>query len=286
MDTNKINTFLVVAREKSLTKAADLLYITPAAVKKQIDALEDEVHVKLFNRTSSGCMLTDAGEVFKEGAEQIKVMMQNTIIETQQAEKQRYTECKVGYSVRLNYYFLTDLISSFSSSHPNNHLHFNRMKKSELILNLTKGLIDCFFYINPDINDFPDLQYTILGTTTIHAVVQKHHPLAEKNIINIEDLKPYHVYVSSVIGNALKNDMKAVNGSLMTIIENTDRDHIISDLQRNSVILYPCATDHDVSIPFVYRPLMIALYYKNSNPIIEYLAKLTKSQLQINPRIM
>ena len=58
----QLETFLCVAECKSFNKAAQMLYISPPAVIKQINLLEDKLGLQLFVRTHRGLELTDAGK--------------------------------------------------------------------------------------------------------------------------------------------------------------------------------------------------------------------------------
>ncbi len=58
----QLETFIKVADAGSFNKSAEKLYITPTAVIKQINLLEAELDVKLFERTHRGLTLTKAGK--------------------------------------------------------------------------------------------------------------------------------------------------------------------------------------------------------------------------------
>ena len=60
----QLDTFLKVADSGSFTKAAETLYISPTAIIKQINILEDRIGIKLFIRTHRGLKLTEAGKSF------------------------------------------------------------------------------------------------------------------------------------------------------------------------------------------------------------------------------
>ena len=62
MYNQQLETFIVVADMGSFNKAAEALYITPPAVTKQINLLEKDLGLKLFNRTHRGLALTEAGK--------------------------------------------------------------------------------------------------------------------------------------------------------------------------------------------------------------------------------
>lgn len=59
----QLETFLRVAEAGSFHRAAEQMYITPTAVIKQINLLEDSLEVRLFERTHRGLALTAAGPV-------------------------------------------------------------------------------------------------------------------------------------------------------------------------------------------------------------------------------
>ena len=64
----QLATFISVAENGSFTKAADALYISPTAVMKQINTLEERLGITLFARTNHGLQLTEAGETFLQDA--------------------------------------------------------------------------------------------------------------------------------------------------------------------------------------------------------------------------
>ena len=64
MSLDQIKTFVVVAEEGSVRKAADKLHISQPPLSRQIARLEDELGHKLFTRQPRGMALSDAGAVF------------------------------------------------------------------------------------------------------------------------------------------------------------------------------------------------------------------------------
>lgn len=71
VNLNQLRAFFLAAREKSITKAAQSLYVTQPAVTMQIKALEADLEVKLFTRHGKSVDLTDGGRVLFGYAEQI-----------------------------------------------------------------------------------------------------------------------------------------------------------------------------------------------------------------------
>jgi DNA-binding transcriptional LysR family regulator len=69
MELYQLRTFLVVAAERSVTRAARRLLATPPSVSGHIKALEDEWNVPLFRRTAGGMEITEKGEELRVKAE-------------------------------------------------------------------------------------------------------------------------------------------------------------------------------------------------------------------------
>ena len=68
MDLAELQTFLTVASERSFSRAAVKLHRTQPAVSQAIRRLEEEVDERLFDRTSKGGRLTEAGRILKDSA--------------------------------------------------------------------------------------------------------------------------------------------------------------------------------------------------------------------------
>ena len=88
----QLETFIVVADEGSFSKAAEKLYISPTAIIKQINSLEDSLGIILFNRTHRGIILTKAGESIYHDAKYIIQYTKDSIERAKQAEgKHKYS---------------------------------------------------------------------------------------------------------------------------------------------------------------------------------------------------
>ncbi|EGL7120380.1 LysR family transcriptional regulator [Salmonella enterica] len=68
MDLNQLKTFVTVAETASLTRAANLLFLSQPAVSAHIKSLETEFNVRLFKRTPRGMELTSSGLIMRDEA--------------------------------------------------------------------------------------------------------------------------------------------------------------------------------------------------------------------------
>ncbi len=71
MDTHLIEHIIKIAEEKSITKAAEKLYLTQSALNQQLLKLERELGIPLFRRAKTEMIPTRAGEIYLKGAREI-----------------------------------------------------------------------------------------------------------------------------------------------------------------------------------------------------------------------
>lgn len=71
MEIRVLRYFVTIAREGSITRAADFLHVTQPTLSRQLKDLEQELGKKLFTRSSHSIMLTDEGMLLRNRAEEI-----------------------------------------------------------------------------------------------------------------------------------------------------------------------------------------------------------------------
>jgi len=71
MDWDKLKIFHTVAEPSSFTKASKILNLSQSAISRQIQALEGDLKVQLFERHARGLVLTENGEYLYKSAHEI-----------------------------------------------------------------------------------------------------------------------------------------------------------------------------------------------------------------------
>ena len=114
-----LSTFISVAESGSFTKAAEALFITPPAVMKQINSLEERLGITLFDRTNHGLQLTDAGKSFFQDAKYI-IDYSNRAIENAKDidNKDKQQSIRIGTSIMTPAKFLLDIWSEIQKFNP------------------------------------------------------------------------------------------------------------------------------------------------------------------------
>lgn len=119
MFDGRLETFVKVAQSGSFTKAAEELYLTPTAVMKQINALEKDLRVALFDRTNHGLHLTGAGEAFLSDARYLLEYLSRARERVREIyENENRKSIRIGTSVMTPANFILDVWSEIQSRMP------------------------------------------------------------------------------------------------------------------------------------------------------------------------
>ena len=123
MELLQMKYFLAVAREESISRAADFLYITQPSLTRQIQSMEKEVGQPLFVRGGKKMRLTEAGLLLKKRAEEILALYEKTeseLIHPQQSVSGNvYLGGGESHAMRL----LLDIANEMRTQYPNIKLH-------------------------------------------------------------------------------------------------------------------------------------------------------------------
>ncbi len=187
-----LDTFIAVADCKSFTKAADKLYISPTAVMKQMNTLENHLNLKLIERSPSGVSLTPAGEMIYRDAEFIIDYSKKSIAAAQNMAHAHDATFCVGISLLNPAKPFMDLWYRINQSFPDYKLHLVPFEDNhEGILSEIKKLGEKFDFLIGvcDSKMWLSLcQFMPLGRYKKMVAVSREHRLASKKLINIEDL--------------------------------------------------------------------------------------------------
>ena len=119
MYNSQLTTFISVVENGSFTKAADALFITPTAVMKQINTLEERLGITLFDRTNHGLQLTEAGKSFLQDAKYIIDYSDRAIEKAREIDnKDKVQSIRIGTSIMTPAKFLLDIWTEIQKFNP------------------------------------------------------------------------------------------------------------------------------------------------------------------------
>lgn len=118
MDIRVLSYFLVVAKEENITRAAQLLHITQPTLSRQLMQLEEELGVKLFQRSNHSIYLTSEGLLFKRRAQELVNLAEKAKSELSQTEDILTGVIAIGCGESQSMNELSEMISTFLEQHP------------------------------------------------------------------------------------------------------------------------------------------------------------------------
>ena len=130
LENFRLKVFRAVAEHLSFRKAGEALYLTQPAVTLQIKALEEELGAKLFERSSSGVEVTEAGKILLRYAEQMHQLANEAEGRLAALKGETVGELVVGASTTLAQYVLPALLADFSRAYPAIRLQMFSQKRS------------------------------------------------------------------------------------------------------------------------------------------------------------
>ena len=269
MDETKLNTFLLVNKERSFTKASEKLFLSPIAVKKQIDSLEDEVGEKLFIRRPTGVIPTPAGTVFEKHARKILDEIENTKRDIVNTAISNRGEILAGHNIVFNYKFIGSLSTGFSENH-NCIIQFQRYQRDELYDLLASKQINCVFcektlFENKNTNG---MKFYPLVSMNVYTIMNKNHYLSDRKQMNIEDLKDQELYITNALGQKTISALQESTSGRIRFIEETDRNTLFNRIIKGAVEIYPRSFSYYSCIPLNIEPINLGIYTLNNQPEI------------------
>lgn len=284
--------FYIVAKNGSISAAANILFISQPAITFQIKKLEEQLGVSLFIRTKHGVILTEEGKVLfnyvKKGIENI-INGENAISNLKNLDS---GTIRIGVSTTICRYVLMPSLEKFHEKYPKIDIQINNNLSDNLLKELRNGNLDILIMFKPS-NENNDLILTpITDVQDIFVGNKKYYDLT-KGILNTKNLKSYPLILPSSSSNSrihlnkyLKENNYNINPKLEVVSYNliidlikagfgigyATKEFILDELNNKS--LYEIKLDNTIS----KRTIVIATINKkepnySSKKLIEIITK-------------
>lgn len=187
MELRVLRYFLTVAQEENITKAAALLHVTQPTLSRQLMQLEEELGAKLFRRGQYRIILTDAGMLLRQRAQEIVELADKTKRDFAQSEEELSGEIAIGCGETQSMTFLSQHIRSFRLLHPKVQFRIYSANADDIKERMEKGLLDMGLLTEPvDISRYAFLRLPQKDRWGV--LVPKDSALAKKVAVTSRDL--------------------------------------------------------------------------------------------------
>ncbi|WP_386627898.1 LysR family transcriptional regulator [Sulfitobacter geojensis] len=148
---NSILAFVTVAREGSVSRAAEVLNLTQPAISHQLKRLGEEIGIALFNRTSTGLQISHDGAAVLAKAEQVLDAMHEFQRSARQRSGRISGKLRIGTIVDPEFIRLGRVLARLRAEHPDIETELTHGVSGDVMTWLKRGQIDAGFYLcGPD----------------------------------------------------------------------------------------------------------------------------------------
>lgn len=189
----QLETFLHVADAGSFNKAAEASYITPTAVIKQINLLEADLGVKLFERTHRGLRLTKAGMSLYKDTKYIIQYCRDSIVRAKNAMQEDESVIRIGTSPMTPAQILVELWPKIHELCPKIKFQLVPFENTpenarEILRNLGQNIDVVAGIFDETMLNVRQCAGFEISRQPLCCAVSIYHRLADKNILAVEDL--------------------------------------------------------------------------------------------------
>ena len=195
MELRHLRYAVALADELHFARAAARLHIAQPPLSQQIKALETELGVRLFDRTSRRVGLTDAGAAFIAEARRTLASAEQAIEAARRAARAETGRLAIGYVSSASYELLPAVLRAFRRRAPDVLLVLEEMNSSEQSRGVLAGTLDLGFVRRPPPTD-RRLAGTAVRREPIVVAVPRDHALAAARAIRLRELalEPFVIF--------------------------------------------------------------------------------------------
>lgn len=186
MELRHLHYFVAVAEELHFSRAAERLCISQPPLSQQIRALEDELGVKLFERTKRQVQLTEAGKVFLERSSKVLEQLEQAIEVTQRIGRGEVGRLAIAFVDSATYTVLPDILSVFREQFPAVELRLHEMTTAQQIQALHLKQVDVGI-VRSAIQE-PGLSVKCLLQESLVLALPQTHPLYAHKKVSLSTL--------------------------------------------------------------------------------------------------
>lgn len=188
MEIQQLKYFVEVVRQQSFTKAAAQLFVTQPMLTRSIKHLEEELNVRLLERTSKSFCLTDAGRILYERVQDFLLQYDDIFRTMTDVRSARVGEVHMSIpGVLLDVYFPT-LLTGFHRHFPGIDISVVEEGSKLVASSVGSGRADLGLVMLP-VDEPYRFESKTLISNVCSLVVSRHHPFAKMSSIHIRDLK-------------------------------------------------------------------------------------------------
>lgn len=187
MELRHLRYFVMLGRELHFAKAAEKLFITQPALTKQIQQLEEELQVKLLERTKRNVKLTEAGKYLLNESQFIINHLEQVIEATQRKAEGEEGEVRIGFVGSAMQNIIPNLLEKLNLKHPGIHTSLQELNNKDQLDALMHDKLDIAFVRLETVPK--ELEKKVVFEDSFSLVVSTRHPIGKGNFESLSQFK-------------------------------------------------------------------------------------------------
>lgn len=224
MELRHLRYFITVAEELNFSKAALKLYTAQPSLSQQIKDLEEDVGVKLLNRTKRKVELTEEGAVFLEQARLTLAQADKAVAMARQVSQAKQQMLRIGFVPVAEMKIFPYILPNLRVQNPDLKIELLSLNNNEQMRLLKKGDLDLTFTRHNFNSDEIESQFVIREPLIF--LLPKDHPLAKYERIPVNALNGIDFIIPSAEQSLTLNqailDFAKANGIELNIVQKAD----------------------------------------------------------------
>jgi DNA-binding transcriptional LysR family regulator len=189
MELRHMRYFVAVAEKLHFTRAAESLHLAQPSLTRQILNLEQEIGVRLLNRSKSKVELTEEGRAFLIDAKRVLALAAESVQSVQRLSRGETGQLNIAYLSHFNFDLLPKTLGTFRKAFPHIALNLFDMTPAEQFHALEARKIDLGFVGLRFSNAPKALQWECITSHKGVVVLPANHSLTRKRQVRLTDLK-------------------------------------------------------------------------------------------------
>jgi DNA-binding transcriptional LysR family regulator len=186
MEMRQLRSFLAVAERMHFTRAAEALHLSQPALSQQIRMLEEELGVKLLERSKRRVQLTPAGVAFRARAKAALEAAAEAVSDARMAERGEAGFISIGFVTTAAVVILPSLLEGFCTRFPRAVVELRELEPGAQVEALAQGRIT--YGISSVPSALPSLESRLLAQEKMIVALPSRHPVARRRSVHLEDL--------------------------------------------------------------------------------------------------
>lgn len=261
MELRHLRYFIAVAEDLNFSRAADRLHMAQSALSRQIQALEEDIGVQLFQRTRPHIELTAAGSAFLAEARKLMASSLQAIETARRASRGEVGRLDIGYIGALSDGLIPRLLREFRVRFPNVAVTLHQIRPAQQAQALLNDEIQLGFIGMP----IPELQsrlnFEIFRRDPIVVALPAGHPFFHRRSVRLQDLAGERFVFLTRAGTPTYHDwlMRLCHhaGFHPNIVQEVENGQIAVELVAagSGVALFPATAQRQLHGDMGFRPL-------------------------------